>query len=378
MVIVTSDSCNTLVSLDRDHKHNVADSSKSPGYEESYNKTEIYLAADDFGDDQAQPIYFPLSGRVDEYLKHIPEIVEGCDQLLANGPVILDENSSERILYVGQGEVAHALPQQCDVLVTDKATTCHMLALRSELQDNLPLTSLTHIDDTTYESCIRSMVYEHLAHHQDRFQEEKKEENEFSNDLINLQLHVVGGFEDIEGSSSKISNWLLRLLAELAEDFKDSIKMTLETCAISSLNDNGYQSPVARGLAIDLRTGEAFLAKVNQTVTGPASQLRAVRVWSGMKSLNIIHTSSSQGLRLEAFSYAPIAEMEQLLQLPDHILLQFTSTSPDVEEDGFCDAVRSTLQFMIEVPCSKVFGPSADHSLVFLRKGASNTWSRTH
>jgi hypothetical protein len=379
MVIVTSDSCNTLVSLDRDTKYNGTSSSNLAGYEEAYNKTEIYLPTDDFSDDYAQPIYFPVAGRVDEYLKHHPEIVEGCDQLLANDPVVLDVSSSDRILYVGQGEVAHALPTQCDVLVTDRATTCHMLALRSESQFHLPLTSLTHIDDTTYDSCIRSMVYEHLTHHQDRFQEEKKEETDLSHDLINLQLHVVGGFEDSEECSSNISSWLLRLLAELADDFKDSIKMTLQTCAISSLNDNGYRCPIARGLAIDLRTGEACLAKVDQAITGPAPQLRAVRVWSGLKSLNVIHTSSSNGLRLEAFSYAPIADIEQLLKLPDHLLLQFTSTSPDVEEWGFCDDVRSTLQFMIDVPCSKVFGPSADHSLFFLRKGASNTcWKRTH
>jgi hypothetical protein len=379
MVIITSDSCNTLVSLERDTKYDDTNSSRSAEYEEAYqyNQTNIYLPADDFGD-KAQPIYFPVAGRVDEYLKHLPEVVEGCDQLLANGPVVLDESSTDRILYVGQGEVAHALPTQCDVLVTDKATTCHMLALRSESQEHVPLTSLTHIDDTTYESCIRSMVYEHLTHHQDQFQEEKKDEFDLSHDLINLQLHVVGGFEDVEESSAAISSWLLRLLAEIAEDFKDSINMTLQTCAISSLNDNGYRCPIARGLAIDLRTGEAFLAKVDQAITGPAPQLRAVRVWSGLQSLNVIHTSSSNGLALAAFSYAPIAEMEQLIELPDDLLLQFTSTSPDVEEDSFCADVRSTLQFMIEVPCSKVFGPSAGDSLVFLRKGASNTWKRTH
>ncbi len=379
MVLFASDSCNTLVSLERDNKHFYTDYSKSTGYvEEEYARTEIFLPANDFDlEDDSQPIYLPISGRCDEYLKHIPEIVERCDELLANDPVAFNEKSNrQRILYVGQGEVAHALPLQCDVLATDKATTCHMLALRSESQHHIPLTSLTHIDDTTYESCIRSMVIEHLSHHQDRFQDEKKEEMNFSDNRVMLQLHLVGGFEDADNTSSNISNWILRLFAELAKDFKESMKMTLQTCALSSLNDNGYRCPIARGLAIDLRSGNVFLAKVDERLTGPAADVRAVRVWSELKSLSVIHTSSSDGIRIDAFSYSPLPDMKQLLRLPDELLLKFTSTSPEVEEQGFCDAVRSTVHFLLEVPCTQVFGPSRERSLIFHRVGASNTWRR--
>lgn len=379
MVLITSDSCNTLVSLERDNKYDGENDSKSAGYvEESYIQTVLFLPADDFLFEDSQQIYLPVAGRCDEYLRHIPEIVEACDELLANEPVVFDEKSSERILYVGQGEVAHAVLQQCDVLVTDKATTCHMIALRSESRDQIPLASLTHIDDTTYESCIRSMVLEHLAHHtQNGFQEEKKEEMELSNDRVQLQLHIVGGFEDADGTSPRITNWILRLFAQLAHDFKESMKMTLQTCAVSSLNDNGYSNPIARGLAIDTRSGKVFLTKVDHSVTGPVTELRALRVWSERNSLSIIHAASSHGIQIEAFSFAPLPEMKQLLQLPDELLLQLTSTSPDVEEEGFCDAVRSTVRFLLEVPCSKVFGPSREQSLFFRRVGDSNLWKRT-
>lgn len=378
MVIATSDSCNTLVSLERDNKQYASNSSKAVlPHGDEYVLTDLYLPADDFGDDLSQQqIYLPVAGRLDQYVKHLPEIVEGCDQILANEPVIYDEQSTERIIYVGQGEVAHAVSRQCDILVTDKATTCHMVALRSESTNMPSLTSLTHIDDTAYESCIRTMISEHLVHHHGRFEEEKKEDIDFLDDLIQLKVHIVGGFEDADGASSNISNWLLKLFAELARDFKDSIKMTLETCAVSSLNDNGYQCPIARGLAIDLRSGEVFLAKSNQSV--PAAQLRAVRIWSGLKSLSVIHTGSSNDLRVGAFSYTPIPEMKQLIELPDHLVLQFTSTSPDVEEDGFCASVRSTLRYLLEVPCTEAFGLSVNQPLVFRRIGTSNSWKRAH
>jgi hypothetical protein len=71
---------------------------------------------------QQQPIYLPhhASGRsarddlgVDECLKYIPEIMERCDELLAVEPVRFTKSSPESVLYVAQGEVAHAVPSQC-------------------------------------------------------------------------------------------------------------------------------------------------------------------------------------------------------------------------------------------------------------------------
>jgi hypothetical protein len=380
MVIATSDSCNTLVSLENGIKQVHATSNEYGFQEEEYVRTELYLPVDelDFGDEQTQQaIYLPVSGRVDEYLKHVPQVVEACDELLANPPRVFNGESQERILYVAQGEVAHAVQLQCDVLVSDKATTCHIVGLRSEFSDNLPLTSLTHIDGTSYGSCIRSMVREHVAHHQTSFKEEKKTDGSVFDNRIDLQVHVVGGFDDIESTSSNTSNWLMHLLAQIAEDEKDSIKMSLKTCAITSLNDNGYACPIGRGLGIDLRTGKAFLAKVEKEVAGPATELRSVRLWSGANSLSLIHTAKSNDVCIEAFTYGAFPELEQLLQLPDQIMLQYTSSSPDVEEPDFCNSVRSTLRFLRDIQCNSLFGPCVDRSLSFRRTGASNSWKRT-
>ena len=385
MVIVSSDSCNTLVSLERNPKQfsQENDRKTSPQGFETYTETDIFLPVDELSNDISRSIYLPTNGRVDDYLKHIPEIVEGSDQLLAREPVVFSQSSTQRILYVGQGEVAYALSSQCDVLVSDRATTCHMLALRSESQHRIPLTSMAHIDSATNESCIRSMVAEHLTHHSSsttpfEFQEEKKDEFDCSDDSrMSLQLHLMGGFEDAEGCSVKISDRILRLFADLAREFKESMKMTLETCAISSLNDNGYNSPIGRGLAIDLRTGDAYLAKVDKALLGPVPELRAVRNWSDEATLGIIHTSRSNSIEIQPFSYTPIPEMQVLINLPDDLLLQCTSTSPDVEQEGFCEAVRVSLRYLLDTPCSKVFCSTSMEPLIFRRSGASNTWRRS-
>jgi hypothetical protein len=386
MVIATSDSCNTLVSLENDIKQVNTNSSYSLGNDENgFVKTELYLPADDldFGDDLAQQaVYLPVSGRVDEFLKHVPQIVEACDELLANPPRHFHQESRERVLYVSQGEVAHAVELQCDVILSDKATTCHILGFRSESDDSLPLTSLTHLDGKSYESCIRAMVNEHIAHHNSSssFEEEKKMDNLlhcYRNNRLELQVHIVGGFEDQDSTSVETSNWLMNLLARIAQEEMDSIKMTLKTCAISSMNDNGYSCPIGRGLGIDLRTGEAFLAKTEEDVAGPATQIRSVRLWSGARELSLIHTSKSNDVHVKAFTYQPFPEVDQLLQLPDDIMLQYTSSSPDVEEPDFCGSVRSTLRFLRDVDCSFVFGPSVDQPLMFRRIGSSNSWERT-
>jgi protein N-terminal asparagine amidohydrolase len=221
------------------------------------------------------------------------------------------------------------------------------------------------------------MVSEHIAHHKSRFEEEKKMDDSFTYDIINLEIHVVGGFQDNDSTSSKISNWLMHLLAQIAEEEKDFIKMTLKTCALTSMNDNGYACPIGRGLGIDLRTGKAFLAKVEEDVAGPAVQLRSVRLWSGQKELSVVHTSKSNEVHINPFVYEPFTEANQLLQLPDHVMLQFTSTSPDVEEPNFCTSVRSTLRYLLDVECTSVFGPSVDQPLIFKRTGLSNSWKRT-
>ena len=369
MVLIASDSCSTLVTLDGEDKQCFTkDWTPTLYVEQRCSSSKLLLSTDVL----SIPLYLSDSEGVEEYLRLSSEIMDSRDKFHAKDPLIFDKNTRERILYVGQGEVAHALPHHCDYLVSDKATTCHILALRSEFHGNLPFTSLTHIDDTVYESCLRSIVREHLTHHNYQW-------SDLSQSRIKFHLDIVGGFADADNLSSQITNWILRVFATIAREFEKVVEFKLRTCAVSSLNDNGYKCPITRGLAIHLRSGNIYSAKVHNDVAGPAIELRAARVWSVREALSVIHTSSSGScIRIEPFSYTSTPDYKRLLYLSDEVLLQLTSTSPHVEEEGFCEEVRSTARFVIEVPCYKVFGRNLNKSLHFKRVGTSNDWIRSH
>ena len=377
MVFGTSDSCNTLVTLDEYKVSQGGKQINNNEENEEYVKTELLLPMDDYGDGDfaklpEQNLYLPSSISVDEYFRHVPRLIESCDELLANDPRRFTKSCSDRIIYVAQGELGYVLPTQADVIVSDKATTCHILALRSEAGDSSPLASLAHIDSTSYEDCIRKMFVEHLKHH-------RATESNHRDWKVRIEVHIMGGFDDEGCASRKISCWLMTLLAAIADEYKDTSKVVLRTCAISSMNDNGYSSPIGRGLGLDTRTGEPFLAKVDCEVSGPSPALRAARIWSGSgaSKLSVIHTHVSSEIRIEPFSYSPFPELGQLLELPDHILLRYTSTSPDVEEPDFCSSVRSTLRFLRDVKCYSMFGSGLNKPLIFRRaNGTSNSWKR--
>jgi hypothetical protein len=395
MVIANSDSTGTLVSLGNGLKRVASYQGFDLGaYDEvvDYQQTELLLPEDIFCNDDdyscsshvepRQPLYLPSRrDAIDQCLSNNMLLMERCDELLNQPPVHYHCNSKQNVLYVAQGEVAHAVQSQCDVIMSDKATTCHILALRSSCSDaSSPLSSLTHIDSTSYEECVRAMIQEHKAHHNHSAcdEEEKKDAASCSESRITLDVHVVGGFDDAKGSSREISNWLITLLASIAAEEKDSLVITLQTCAISSMNDDGRNAPIGRGLAMDLKTGETFLARCDEEVAGPTMPLRSMRLWSSGTStpkLHLIHTSLSNEVRIEPFAYAPFKELDALLNLRDDILLQYTSTSPDVEDDDFCRCIRATLEFLRDVPCKRTFGDECDQPLVYQRIcRSSNSW----
>eukprot|EP00980_Cylindrotheca_fusiformis_P025538 scaffold14008_cov124-Cylindrotheca_fusiformis.AAC.6 len=380
MVITTNDSCNTLFSLDADIKNRDPSCPNNVPPDCEYIRTDIYLPVDDSSCSGETPVYLPLTTRVDHYLKKLPQVTNACNELLSVSPRVFNKHSKERIVYVGQGEVAHSRNSQCDVLVSDRATTCHILAFRSKLNGNDPLTSLTHVDGTSYESCIRAMVGEHLRHHQSNSNQGRQSEGKnVPKKKIDFEIHVMGGFDDADSSSLKISAWLMGLLVRIANEQKESLRMILKTCAISAMNDNGNECPIGRGLGVDLHSGEVFLAKVEEEVAGPEVCLRSVRLWSSSaesRQLSLIHSSHVNEITIFPFRFEAFEYIKQLLKLPDEVLIQYTSTSPDVEETGFCASIRGCMQYLMEQQCEDVFGPAVNKPLVYQRAGRSNSWTR--
>lgn len=345
----------------------------------------------------------------------------------------------ERTLYVAQGERANATSDQYDVLMSDKATTCHIVAFRSttnSTNDNgLPLTSLTHLDGPHYEECVRNMIKDHIDYHRldnsndinkrkrTKFTEEKKSEEDLQpnvgssgsvRDEINIDVHVMGGFNDIDSSSSSITNWLMRLLTGIAQELKDQragVRMVMKTLVVSSSNNEvdcrKNDSPIGRGFGIHLLTGEVFLTENEDEIStgaekGPVSVLRSVRLWSRNHRqphrLSVVHTTgdvdelwTSFGIDedddmrkdyslfwVQPFVFRSIPNVDRMLQLPDELLLQYTSTSPDVEEAGFCEDVRASYGFLNRSNTknekgSSYFGKSFDRPMVFAMRRHSSS-----
>jgi Protein N-terminal asparagine amidohydrolase len=419
MVITSSDSTNTLVGLDEheSRKQSITSVSVSSLPQEwevaskvEFRRTALFLPVDELGDfdgdyssddedsndddsscypasvasqshaaaSSSSPcvLYLPepqSSVTVDECLARVPAFWDARDDLLSQTThIALDgKRSPDRILYVAQGELAHCVPSHTDVLVSDRATTCHVLALRSTSTSSVPpLCTMAHIDGTDYSSCMRSVMEAHQMHHH---------QDPSTKSLVELDIHMVGGFNDAHGSSRDITSWLLRELATLADEYADSIRCTLRTVCVSSLNHNGSSdSPFVRGLAMQCCTGRVFSAQCD--AVGPAAALRASRLWSPAHSahqrrLYVIHTAQSDHIVLEPFSYQVNSAVMSLLEWSDEELLQSCSTSPHCEDDDFCQALRRTLRFMSTTPYQRVFADL--EPLTFRRRTNNpNQWVR--
>lgn len=381
MVMITSESDETLIAAGNLSKEEI----EQPNMERNglVMPSEIYLSAETFRDDDdsdweprlEQRLQLPItaSNPIDEYLRLIPGVADGASALLSRGHRVFSTSSVERILYVGQAEVAHATSLQCDIVASDKATTCHILAFRSSFLGK-PLVSLAHIDSCAYETCISDMLRYHRDFHFASEDEEKKEEGDQETRLLRVDVHLVGGFND--DASREISAFVIRAIATVAHSERGSMRVVLKTCVVSSMNDTGKCCPVGRGLAIDINSGDAFLAKVENEVTGPVPEVRSARIWSGKSGgrLSLIHDAMSSGFYVEPFSFKASRDIRTLLSLRDDVFIRCTSTSPEVEEDGFCNDARNTLRFMCETNPQKVFGIPR-RALRYRRVGV-NGWIR--
>jgi len=362
---------------------------------------------------------------LDRYLASIPPLVKSAQTLLADGEIpnhrLVTSTNSGRVINVFQAEIAHCTPSQCDTLVTDDATTCHIIALWSRYvsgeqhETSGPMATMTHVDGPGYQTCLRNAVQEHINHHTSAPQGKRKRH---VNGTIELSIHIVGGFNDMEDSSIKITDDILRALAEISNEFDHRcfsgptprIQMTLETCAVSSANDRGPGCPLARGLGMDVATGSIFLAQVADgsaregmngssfssgatskgvnvmavdgdlqlldsntqssscpSADGPEATLRSVRLWASAfhcdddgsqdppKQLHVIQRPSSDYLCISPFFFGTHPASVGLLRVCDKELVQITSTSPSVEKPNFASKVRNSLTFMNATNSSRVF-----------------------
>eukprot|EP00538_Stauroneis_constricta_P013147 CAMPEP_0119553630 /NCGR_PEP_ID=MMETSP1352-20130426/6336_1 /TAXON_ID=265584 /ORGANISM="Stauroneis constricta, Strain CCMP1120" /LENGTH=581 /DNA_ID=CAMNT_0007600075 /DNA_START=209 /DNA_END=1954 /DNA_ORIENTATION=- len=345
------------------------------------------------------------------------------------------DSETDRVIYVNQREMAHATQSQTEWIVTHKATTCHILSVRSHVKSAvdtqhdsngtsvptdgtvlattngsgssskspaatpstytsvpLPLSTLTHVDAPKYNHCIRG-IFEHHYQYYCRELRTKRPPT------IYFDICIVGGFDDPKGKSRPLSMWLLQYLADLATEYKDSISCRLRHCLVSSSNSTSASGgPLVRGMAIDTRTGNVVrVNRVAQSLIGPLSILRQARLWSSPSAhpgahwvdgidptqlLSIIHDESSRTIKLSPFWFELDPDLQWLLEIEtDEELIKCTSTSPDHEDNvtEFCGTVRRTLMWMNDNNPNEVFGSRLSHSLLFQRirdpsSSSSNRW----
>lgn len=323
---------------------------------------------------------------IDGHLGTIVELENGTKMLLGRPPVALSSvERSGRVLNICQGEIGHASVTQCDVIASGDATVCHILAVRSTGRGpSEPLASLAHVDRAGYEDSLRDMVKAHKDHHSryadasDRGWEDNKGERIGRSETITMDVHIMGGYNDKRGASREISEFLMDLLARLAFEERHSILMTLRSCAVASLNDDGRSRPIGRGLGLDLTTGKAFLASVVDDAKGPAIELRSARIWTEgpREQLAVVHTAGSGVLSVSPFRFRRFRGMGTLLSLSDEALLEETSTSPEVEADDYCDRMRQTLLYIGNHNWREVFGERCNLPVRYRRchDGISNEW----
>lgn len=361
--------------------------------------------------------------------------------------------NSGRCLNVLQGEVAHASTLQTDVIVSAEATTCHVVALRSTKSASVPLVSLAHVDKAgAYDHCLEAMVQEHVKHHRDQQKQQQNTgttqpidpDNESDEDFfffehdeqpdevvptkfqggeqersflpsaamgmqrsssmpiirdmepIEMELHMIGGYLDKDGTSRELSNSLITTFSHLADKYQDTLRISLSTAAISCLNTTTQEAPAAanaatcpksRGLGIDAHTGEVFPihSSLPKDLEGPGLEVRSARAFARLtepsssksSSLHVIHDRTSHGVTVEPFHYQPIPAMNALLHVPDQVLLEYTSTSPDCESDRFCSDLRRTVSFVNTVDSRHVFGDDCQRPLVYTRSAHNlNEWAQ--
>lgn len=331
-------------------------------------------------------------------------------------------SNSGRVINVIQGEIAHCTPNQADILVSDDATTCHIVAIwsrcigvDSDSKEGSLMATMAHIDGPGYGGCIRDAVGEHIKHHSSHAN------NDDDRGVISMSVHIMGGFNDEDGSSIEITNDILQTFAAVSREYEryyinrglPRMQITLETCAVATANDDGTGCPLGRGMAMDVATGRVFLAEVHEvdyvmsnfmlttcdgmgtvadhklpmydgisSARGPAATLRSVRIWESafypsnrkqVKKLCVIHQPSDDFLIIEPFFFTPHNALNRLLRCTDEELLGRTSTSPEVEKSNFVHKVRESFMYMTQNNSSEVF--SLGRPIKYCRVGL-NGWVR--
>ncbi|XP_043969587.1 protein N-terminal asparagine amidohydrolase isoform X2 [Gambusia affinis] len=260
----------------------------------------------------------------------------------------------KHLLYVQQREFAATTPaDNCvSILGSDDATTCHLVVLR---HTGSGAVCLSHLDGSSTRTEVQLTM---------------KAVTSLSNGCSEgrFELHLVGGFDDNDKRSHKLS---LNILAAFQKQ-KDHIH--LETCCITEMNnvvDKGIHKPIVYGIGVNVKTGEVFPASFPHK--GPAEMLRSARTFTGGEMTDIY--DSRHGLiKVGPCQWSPDLEISFWLSQSDDTILKYLSTSPFAEPPHFVQHIKSTIQFLLSHPNSDSLFPGGQPHLY--QRTESGSWER--
>jgi hypothetical protein len=226
------------------------------------------------------------------------------------------------VQYVCQRE-CHIAPNDANVLIgSDRATTCHIVLLRSALR-----VVCAHLDGTP--GGVAQLIAEQV--------------NPFS---AEVEAFLIGGFADESGASLALTVELLHAL------HRATVPVHLELVALATLNSTTITRPWRRGTITTpapILRGLAYLPATQQLWFNPplpfTGQAWDVRTAYGLAGTSALYYTHEPALPAQLTRW-PVELIDEYLALPDVDLLEQLSTSPYVEHASFASELRATLRYL--------------------------------
>ncbi|KAF9587659.1 hypothetical protein IFM89_004491 [Coptis chinensis] len=264
----------------------------------------------------------------------------------------VERSTHRKLVYVFQREYATVDPELVELVGTDEATTCVGVVIRNR---KTGMTSVSHIDSPNVVDQGLNQMLSLLV-------------DENSND--ELEVHLVGGFEDTSPENNAISSeehsghsfplcsMLLHALKNRRERFHIQ---TLFVLGHNTGSDSDrYSYPIMHGFVVETCTGTISPANFDRTSRCPDEIVRRIRVTvsSGDPTWNrkLLETYDTKNDRFQIAACSWTSRWKyiafSLQQLSDSEILLRCSTSPFVEGPDFVDNERRILHL-----CGVSVGP---------------------
>nr|CAB3264466.1 protein N-terminal asparagine amidohydrolase [Phallusia mammillata] len=295
---------------------------------------------------QSKPASANVLDELDAFLEKYGDFFAHTAQKLKDTSVCLVAKD-QACLFIGQREIGSTgvFDENIKMLGTDMMTTCHAAVLRCPVTG---ATSLGHFDGSSTKTGILEMI---LAVHSISLVTNPELANCQERQL---ELHLVGGFNDDRQLSEDLSISLLNEFHRLEVEFCSQLQIHLQTFCCSSMNtttvaceNDLIESPVIFGLGVNISSGHLFPLVFHENARQPGKVIRGVRTFHGHAKMVNMYRWETNTVVIKPFTYEPFPNAAKWLELPDSIIKEHMSTSPEVEPPDFVAHIRDSLQYIL-------------------------------